>query len=160
MSGAYTAPAEVGVFQKRALIVGVVFMVLLAAGALMNRQQFFRSYLVAYLLDGNRDWFPRSTNAATSNRWRLGSRYSTRARSGSSNYPRRRVDVHSHHHRRPRSVSLDARGGDVNSRAQTEGEAVLEPAILHWPRRFVFCDLGVVRLPVDEMVVGAGSKCG
>lgn len=49
MNGAYTAPAEVGVFQKRALIVGVVFMVLLAAGALMNRQQFFRSYLVAYI---------------------------------------------------------------------------------------------------------------
>jgi hypothetical protein len=49
MNGAYTAPAEVGVFQKRALIVGVVFMVLLAIGALMNRQQFFRSYLVAYI---------------------------------------------------------------------------------------------------------------
>ncbi len=49
MNGAYTAPAEVGVFQKRALIVGVVFMVLLAAGALMNRQQFFRSYLVAFI---------------------------------------------------------------------------------------------------------------
>jgi len=49
MNGAYTAPAEVGVFQKRALIVGVVFMVLLAAGAVMNRQQFFRSYLVAYI---------------------------------------------------------------------------------------------------------------
>jgi hypothetical protein len=49
MNGAYTAPAEVSVFQKRALIVGVVFMVLLAAGALMNRQQFFRSYLVAYI---------------------------------------------------------------------------------------------------------------
>src|SRR5678815_2709180 len=49
MNGAYTAPAEVGVFQKRALIVGVVFMVLLAVGALMNRQQFFRSYLVAYI---------------------------------------------------------------------------------------------------------------
>src|SRR4026207_792041 len=49
MNGAYTAPAEVGVFQKRALIVGVVFMVLLAIGALMNRQQFFRSDLVAYI---------------------------------------------------------------------------------------------------------------
>src|SRR4026208_369327 len=49
MNGAYTAPAEVGVFQKRALIVGVVFMALLAAGAVMNRQQFFRSYLVAYI---------------------------------------------------------------------------------------------------------------
>src|SRR5215207_1952281 len=49
MNGAYTAPAEVGIHQKRALIVGVVFMVLFAAGAFINRPQFFRSYLVAYL---------------------------------------------------------------------------------------------------------------
>ena len=46
---AYTAPAEVGLFQKRTLIVGVVFLVLLAVGAFLNRTQFFHSYLVAYL---------------------------------------------------------------------------------------------------------------
>lgn len=49
MNGAYTAPAEVGLFQKRTLIVGVVSLVLLAVGAFLNRQQFFHSYLVAYL---------------------------------------------------------------------------------------------------------------
>jgi hypothetical protein len=49
MDGAYTAPAEVGTFQKRALIVGVVFLLLLAVGAIINRPQFFRSYLVGYL---------------------------------------------------------------------------------------------------------------
>lgn len=49
MDGAYTAPAEVGTFQKRALIVGVVFLLLLAVGAIINRSQFFHSYLVGYL---------------------------------------------------------------------------------------------------------------
>lgn len=49
MDGAYTAPAEVGVNQKRALIAGVVFMVLFAIGVFINRPQFFRSYLVAFL---------------------------------------------------------------------------------------------------------------
>lgn len=49
MDGAYTAPAEVGTFQKRALIVGVVFLLLLAVGAIINRPQFFHSYLVGYL---------------------------------------------------------------------------------------------------------------
>jgi hypothetical protein len=49
MNGAYTAPAEVGTFQKRALIVGVVFLLLLAVGAVLNRPQFFHSYLVGFL---------------------------------------------------------------------------------------------------------------
>jgi hypothetical protein len=49
MDGAYTAPAEVGTFQKRALIVGVVFLLLLGVGAIINRPQFFHSYLVGYL---------------------------------------------------------------------------------------------------------------
>ena len=49
MNGAYTAPAEVGSFQKRALIVGVVFLLLLAVGAVLDRPQFFHSYLVAFL---------------------------------------------------------------------------------------------------------------
>ena len=49
MNGAYTAPVQIGIFQKRALIVGVLFLVLFIAGAVINRPQFFRSYLVAYL---------------------------------------------------------------------------------------------------------------
>ncbi len=49
MTGAHTAPAELGRYQKRALIVGVVFMVLLVVGAVINRQQFFHSYLLGYL---------------------------------------------------------------------------------------------------------------
>jgi hypothetical protein len=49
MNGAYTAPAQVGLFQKRALIVGVVFLLLLAVGAILNRPQFFHSYLVGFL---------------------------------------------------------------------------------------------------------------
>jgi len=49
MDGAYTAPAQVGSYQKRALIVGVVFLLLLALGAFLNRPQFFHSYLVGFL---------------------------------------------------------------------------------------------------------------
>ncbi len=49
MNGAYTAPAQVGSYQKRALIVGVVFLLLLALGAVLNRPQFFHSYLVGFL---------------------------------------------------------------------------------------------------------------
>lgn len=49
MNGAYTAPPEIGVYQKRALLVGVVFLVPFAVGAVVNRPQFFHSYLVGYL---------------------------------------------------------------------------------------------------------------
>ena len=49
MNGAYAAPGEVGRYQKRALIVGVLFLLLFAVGAFLDRPQFFRSYLVAYL---------------------------------------------------------------------------------------------------------------
>ena len=49
MNGAYTAPAKVGSYQKRALIVGVVFLLLLAVGAVLDRPQFFHSYLVGFL---------------------------------------------------------------------------------------------------------------
>lgn len=49
MNGAYSAPAEVGRWQQRALIVGFVFTLLLAVGAFLDRAQFFHSYLVAYL---------------------------------------------------------------------------------------------------------------
>ena len=49
MNDDYTAPAQVGSFQKRALIFGVVFLLLLAVGAILNRPQFFHSYLVGFL---------------------------------------------------------------------------------------------------------------
>jgi len=49
MNGAYSAPPEVGRWQQRALVVGVVFTLLLAVGAFLDRAQFFHSYLVAYL---------------------------------------------------------------------------------------------------------------
>jgi hypothetical protein len=49
MNGAYTAPPEVARQQKRALIVGVVFLFLSAVGAFIDRPQFFHSYLVGYL---------------------------------------------------------------------------------------------------------------
>ncbi|MCM3903821.1 MAG: hypothetical protein ND866_19130 [Pyrinomonadaceae bacterium] len=49
MNGAYSAPPEIGRWQQRALIVGVVFTLLFVVGAFLNRAQFFHSYLVAYL---------------------------------------------------------------------------------------------------------------
>jgi hypothetical protein len=49
MNGAYSTPPEIGRWQQRALIVGAVFAVLFALGAIFNRPQFFRSYLVAYV---------------------------------------------------------------------------------------------------------------
>ncbi|MBA3355133.1 MAG: hypothetical protein H0U18_04180 [Pyrinomonadaceae bacterium] len=49
MNAAYSAPPEVGRWQQRALIVGVVFTLLFAVGAFLDRAQFFHSYLVAYL---------------------------------------------------------------------------------------------------------------
>lgn len=49
MNGAYSTPTTVGRWQQRALIVGVVFSLLFAVGAILNRAQFFHSYLVAYL---------------------------------------------------------------------------------------------------------------
>ncbi len=49
MNGAYTTPPEVGRWQHRALIVGVVFTLLFVVGAFLDRAQFFHSYLVAYL---------------------------------------------------------------------------------------------------------------
>lgn len=47
--GAYTAPPEVGRWQKRALVAGVLFLLLFMVGAFLDKTQFFRSYLVAYL---------------------------------------------------------------------------------------------------------------
>jgi hypothetical protein len=46
---AYSAPARVARFQRLALIVGVVALVVFGAGAFLDRTQFFRAYLVGYL---------------------------------------------------------------------------------------------------------------
>ena len=46
---AYTAPPEVARFQRVALIVGVVALIFLGAGAFFEPVQFWRSYLVGYL---------------------------------------------------------------------------------------------------------------
>jgi len=47
---AYTAPAEVARFQRMALLVGIIGLLALGAGAFLNPLQFWRSYLVGYLL--------------------------------------------------------------------------------------------------------------
>jgi hypothetical protein len=49
MNGTYSTPPEMGRWQQRALIVGVVFALLFLVGGLLDRNQFFHSYLVAYL---------------------------------------------------------------------------------------------------------------
>ncbi len=49
MADAYTAPPEVVRYQKPALIVGGVFLLLLAVGAFLDRPQFFHSFLVGYM---------------------------------------------------------------------------------------------------------------
>lgn len=46
--GPYNATANVNLFERRALIVGVVFTLLLAVGFFLNRDQFFHSYLFAF----------------------------------------------------------------------------------------------------------------
>lgn len=48
MSASYAAPAGVKRFQQRALIVGVVFLLLFAVGLFLDRRQFFHSYLFAF----------------------------------------------------------------------------------------------------------------
>ncbi len=45
----YQAPPEVDQFQRRALIVGVIGVAVCGLGAIFNLDQFFRSYLLAYL---------------------------------------------------------------------------------------------------------------
>jgi hypothetical protein len=47
-TGPYNAPQNVTRFQQRALLVGAVFTLLLAAGFFVNREQFFHSYLFAF----------------------------------------------------------------------------------------------------------------
>ena len=48
MSSAYTAPPFARRWQQFGLIAGVLFLIILAAGALLDRQQFFRSYLFGF----------------------------------------------------------------------------------------------------------------
>src|SRR6266849_10973119 len=48
MSSAYTAPPFVRRWQQLGLIAGVVFLMILAAGAFLDRPQFFRSYLYGF----------------------------------------------------------------------------------------------------------------
>jgi hypothetical protein len=45
----YAPPAELGRLRMRALMVGVAFSVLLLAGAVLDRTQFFRSWLVGFI---------------------------------------------------------------------------------------------------------------
>jgi hypothetical protein len=49
MDAAYTTPPEVGRYQQRALIVGVIFVVASLAGAFLSPEQFFRSYLIGFV---------------------------------------------------------------------------------------------------------------
>lgn len=48
MRASYQAPASLKRWQRRALIVGVVFTALLIIGFVLDRQQFFHSYLFAF----------------------------------------------------------------------------------------------------------------
>ncbi len=49
MDSAYTAPPEVGRYQQRALIIGVIGILAFVIGAFLNIEQFFRSYLVGFV---------------------------------------------------------------------------------------------------------------
>ena len=49
MVAAYTAPPEVGKIQQRALIVGVIFLLVFLAGAFVNIEQFYRAYLIGFV---------------------------------------------------------------------------------------------------------------
>src|SRR5258705_10664432 len=46
----YTPPADLGRVSMRALIFGVIFTVVLIVGAFIDREQFFHSYLVGFIL--------------------------------------------------------------------------------------------------------------
>ncbi|MEW6127323.1 MAG: hypothetical protein AB1757_09805 [Acidobacteriota bacterium] len=49
MDAAYTAPPELDRLKQRALIVGVIGLALAAVGFFINKDQFFRSYLLGYI---------------------------------------------------------------------------------------------------------------
>jgi hypothetical protein len=51
-SASYTAPPGVKRLQQRALVVGVVFTILFAVGLVLDRAQFFHSYLLAFAFWG------------------------------------------------------------------------------------------------------------
>jgi hypothetical protein len=48
-NASYTAPPVVDRIQQRSLVIGVAGLVLLAIGAIISREQFFRSYLIGYM---------------------------------------------------------------------------------------------------------------
>jgi len=49
MNPSYNAPADVGRLGQRALVVGVIGLALFAVGFFVDKEQFFRSYLVAFV---------------------------------------------------------------------------------------------------------------
>jgi hypothetical protein len=49
MDAAYTAPPELDRIKQRALIIGAVGLALTVVGAFLNKEQFFRSYLLGYV---------------------------------------------------------------------------------------------------------------
>ena len=46
----YTPPADIDARRSRALVAGVIGLVICAAGFAINRDQFFRAWLIGYLL--------------------------------------------------------------------------------------------------------------
>ena len=49
MNGAFSLPAESGKIKRLALIIGGVALLVFLVGAVIDRQQFFHSYLIAYI---------------------------------------------------------------------------------------------------------------
>lgn len=49
MDAVYTAPPEVGRFQQRAMMVGILFGLASLSGAFVNIEQFFRAYLIGFV---------------------------------------------------------------------------------------------------------------
>ena len=46
----YTPPADIDARRSRALVIGVTALVLCAVGFVINRDQFFRAWLIGYML--------------------------------------------------------------------------------------------------------------
>ena len=66
-------PPNMSDFQKRALIVGIVFLVVLVASAFVNSHHFFESYLIGWTFwTGITTGSLRALDVATSDWWRLG----------------------------------------------------------------------------------------
>ncbi len=49
MNGAFSVPAEIARVKRIALIVGAIALVIFLIGAVINHEQFFHSYLIAYI---------------------------------------------------------------------------------------------------------------